>query len=117
MDKNPIFENLLEAIKNGLPDIQKFFDEYQSIFFPKRPPEFFCLELNGEAGELANAEKKLWKGKEIPNEKLEDESADVFIALLNYVNARKINLSEALHLKLHEIENKRIELSQKGESY
>ncbi len=117
MDKNPIFENLLEAIENGLPEIQKFFYEYQSNFFPKRPPEFFCLELNGEAGELANAEKKLWKGKEIPNEKLKEESADVFIALLNYVNARKINLSEALYLKLHEIENKRIELSQKGESY
>ena len=66
-----------------LSHIQKAFDDYQNNYFQKRSPEFFCLELNGEAGELANNEKKKWKGREIEHSSFEDEAADVFIALMN----------------------------------
>lgn len=117
MDENPIFTNLLESLGKYLPEIQEGFDQYQEKFFPRRQPEFFCLELNGEAGELANAEKKIWKGKSIPKELLAEEAADVFIALLNYVNSRKINLTEALLVKLNRIEEKRQSLKAKGENY
>jgi NTP pyrophosphatase (non-canonical NTP hydrolase) len=108
MNDYQTFDKLLKAISQGLPEIQKCFDNYQEEFFLKRQPEFFCLELNGEAGELANAEKKIWKGLSIPQEKLEDEAADVFIALLNYVNSRKLNLTDALITKLNKIHNSRV---------
>jgi len=108
MNDYQTFDKLLKAIGQGLPQIQKCFDNYQEEFFPKRQPEFFCLELNGEAGELANAEKKIWKGLSVPQEKLEDEAADVFIALLNYVNSRKLNLTDALITKLNKINNSKV---------
>jgi NTP pyrophosphatase (non-canonical NTP hydrolase) len=97
--------------------IQKYFDEYQINFFAERTGEFFCLELNGEAGELANLEKKKWKGKDIAQEALADEAADVFIALMNYSNARGIDLGKAVKAKLERIENKRLELANKGIEY
>ncbi|MCX7880507.1 MAG: hypothetical protein N2517_07580 [Ignavibacteria bacterium] len=117
MNNNEIFDKLLTSISTCLPEIQKHFQTYQIQFFPARTPEFFCLELNGEAGELANSEKKIWKGKKIPLEVLEDESADVFIALLNYVNARNLNLTNALLKKLKWIEEKRLELEAQGQAY
>ncbi len=106
-----------ELLEEYLAQIQKDFDVYQNNYFPKRSPEFFCLELNGEAGELANLEKKIWKGKFVQLEQVADEAADTFIALLNYANSRKINLAEAVAKKLKIIEQKRSELAQKGEDY
>ncbi|MFA6570440.1 MAG: hypothetical protein WCT77_04310 [Bacteroidota bacterium] len=111
------FEIMLESVKIAIEQVQKEFDLYQNEFFTKRSPEFFCLELNGEAGELANAEKKLWKGKEVAHEHLADEAADVLIALMNYSNARKIDLGSALALKLCKIEVMRKELQSRGEEY
>ncbi len=117
MNDNDVFNELLEKVQSNLPEIQNLFNKYQSYFFPPRKAEFFCLELNGEAGELANAEKKIWKGKSVPIEKLEEEAADVFIALMNYVNARNINIATALKLKLQIIEDIRRSLNQIGEDY
>ena len=97
---------LLSTITENVMQFQQLFDRYQQEHFQQRPPEFFSLELCGEAGELANKEKKLWKGKEISNEELSEEAADVFIALFNYVNARNLNLSDALVKKLHKIHPK-----------
>ncbi len=114
---NKTFEKLLNSIENFLPEIQNSFDEYQKAFFPYRPPEFFCLELNGEAGELANNEKKLWKGKMVEKEHLSDEAADVFIALVNYANSRQIDLKSALLKKLEKIEKTRLRLAEKKENY
>ncbi len=110
-------ENFALNTLDSLKIIQSEFDSYQNNYFPKRTPEFFCLELNGEAGELANAEKKLWKGKNVENSLLEDEAADVFIALMNYSNSRKINLGEAVKEKLIKIEEKRRFLAKSGEDY
>lgn len=109
--------DLVNNIEDNISLIQSSFDKYQNECFDSRSPEFFCLELNGEAGELANLEKKLWKGKQIDINNLSDEAADVFIALLNYCNARGINLEKAVINKLKIIENKRVYLKSIGERY
>ncbi len=109
--------NLTEDVESSLNIIQKHFHAYQSGFFPERQPEFFCLELNGEAGELANAEKKRWKGREVPDAVFADEAADVLIALMNYCNSRGINLGKAVNEKLHKIEETRQSLAAEGKNY
>ncbi len=103
-------KHLIEAVEELFPTIQREFDRYQIAFFPARSPEFFCLELCGEAGELANLEKKRWKGKDISHGDLADEAADVFIALCNYANSRGIDLATAVSNKLSNIEEKRAAL-------
>ncbi len=110
-------EQLELSLQSSLSTIQNEFDNYQKKFFVARSPEFFCLELNGEAGELANLEKKQWKGRNIEPEKFADEAADVFIALLNYVNARGISLENAVIDKLYKIENIRQERAENGLTY
>jgi NTP pyrophosphatase (non-canonical NTP hydrolase) len=113
---NSEFTTLTEKAK-VIEQLQTAFDVYQNEHFPVRSPQFFCLELNGEAGELANFEKKLWKGKKLDEAHLADEAADVLIALFNYANSRSIDLSKALLEKLNVIESKRLLLAEKGESY
>jgi NTP pyrophosphatase (non-canonical NTP hydrolase) len=108
---------LLNGLQSKISSIQDGFDAYQNQCFDSRSSEFFCLELNGEAGELANLEKKTWKGKQIPVERFEDEAADVMIALFNYSNAKKIDLGKAVFEKLNKIEKNRIELLINGEKY
>ncbi|MDX9753900.1 MAG: hypothetical protein RBU29_08065 [bacterium] len=93
----------------GLAVLQEEFNKYQQTAFPPRGANFFALELNGEAGELANLEKKAWKGKSIPPEDFEDEAADTLIALLNYANARGVDLSTAVEKKMALIEQRRLE--------
>ncbi len=92
----------------GLVLLQEEFDRYQRAAFPKRGVNFFALELNGEAGELANLEKKEWKGKSIVPNEFADEAADVMIALLNYANSRQINLAKAVQTKMSLIDKKRL---------
>ncbi|WGL59351.1 MazG nucleotide pyrophosphohydrolase domain-containing protein [Pigmentibacter sp. JX0631] len=94
----------------GLKAIQHEFNHYQNHAFCERPANFFSLELCGEAGELANLEKKIWRdpSNQTPFETIPDEAADVFIALMNYCNSRNINLEEAVKLKLQKIEEKRL---------
>lgn len=91
---------LVGRIEDGLGDIQRAFDVYQNEFFITRPPEFFALELCGEAGELANLEKKRWRGQQISDESVADEAADVLISLMNFANARGIDLKSAVVNKL-----------------
>lgn len=111
------FDRLLSAVQEGIGKVQKEFDAYQREKFALKTPEFFCLELNGEAGELANVEKKHWKGDHIEAERFEDEAADVMIALFNYSNARGINLAEAVNCKLKKIDSKRLVLEKQGKKY
>ncbi len=101
------FEALLVACEELLPRLQSRFDAYQRENFPDRTPEFFCLELCGEVGELANLEKKQWKGVAIEPERYADEAADVLIALINYANARGIDLGAAVKAKVGIIEQHR----------
>lgn len=105
-----------DAISDFLPqsyawieELQNEFARYQKEGFPERGANFFALELNGEAGELANLEKKVWKGRAVPQEFFEDETADVFIALFNYANARGVNIAQAVAKKMAVIDQKRIE--------
>jgi len=99
----PLRETLIASVIQGLEPIQLAFDAYQNACFIARPAEYFALELCGEAGELANLEKKRWKGV-VPNEAhTAEEAADVFIALMNFCNARGIELPIAVCRKLERI--------------
>lgn len=110
-------EKLLEKSEKNINEVQVQFDLYQKECFPERSAHFFCLELNGECGELANLEKKDWKGRKIEHERFEYEAADVFIALMNYCNSRGVNLGSAVAEKLRTIEKKRLELKAEGLEY
>ena len=99
---------LLPTGYEGLASLQREFDSYQRAAFPERLPRFFALELAGECGELANLEKKEWKGRTIPEAEYVDEAADVCIALLNYANSRGIDLAEAVKTKMERIDGKRV---------
>jgi len=109
--------HLYAPVKAHIEQVQAMFEVYQRTHFTARPPEFFSLELCGEAGELANLEKKLWKGNAISHEAVSDEAADVCIALMNYANARGVKLGDAVAVKLRRIEEKRQALSARGEAY
>ena len=99
--------SLLPTAYAGLRELQHEFRRYQEAAFPQRPPRFFALELAGETGELANLEKKVWKGRPVARDDFEDESADVCIALLNYVNSRGIDLAGAVREKMRRIDRMR----------
>ncbi len=91
----------------GLRTLQAEFARYQAAAFPEREPRFFALELAGETGELANLEKKEWKGRAIEAAAYTDEAADVMIAVMNYANARGIDLGAAVSEKMAAIERAR----------
>ena len=102
--------SLLPASYGGLKALQEEFEAYQRAAFPEREPRFFALELCGEAGELANLEKKEWKGSAAPSgAEYADEAADVLIAVLNYANERGIDLAQAVREKMAEIDRRRLE--------
>lgn len=97
----------LPAGYEGLRALQGEFRRYQSAAFPHRSSRFFALELAGETGELANLEKKAWKGRATSDEDFADESADVCIALLNFANSRAIDLAAAVREKMKRIDEAR----------
>ncbi len=98
---------LLPRSYGGLRRLLGEFRRFQEAAFPERPPRFFALELAGETGELANLEKKVWKGRQVAADDFEDESADVCIALLNYANSRGIDLARAVEEKMRRIDRRR----------
>lgn len=99
--------SLLPGSYGGLRTLQEEFMRYQQAAFPERPPRFFALELAGETGELANLEKKVWKGRPVDDEHFTDEAADVCIALLNFANSRGIDLAGAVEHKMRMIDGGR----------
>lgn len=104
----------LPASYTGVEALQEEFRVYQEAAFPEREARFFALELCGEAGELANLEKKAWKGRRVEEAAYADEAADVFIAVMNYANARGVDLSRAVAGKMAEIDRRRIQDSASG---
>lgn len=100
---HPLCDSLIETVVTSLQPVQRGFEAYQNTCFIQRPPEFFALELCGEAGELANLEKKRWKGAPTNEAHTADEAADVLIALMNFCNARGIDLAAAVAEKLERI--------------
>ncbi len=105
----------LPADYSGLKRLQQQFKEYQERAFPSRPARFFSLELCGEVGEIANLEKKKWKNVEVAPGDLAEEAADATIALLNYANARGIDLAAEVERKMSKIEEKRRRESGRGD--
>ncbi len=105
----------LPADYSGLKKLQLQFNEYQKRAFPSRPARFFSLELCGEVGEIANLEKKRWKNVEVAPDDLAEEAADAAIALLNYANARGIDLAAEVQRKMSKIDEKRRGDSQRGD--
>jgi NTP pyrophosphatase (non-canonical NTP hydrolase) len=102
-------EALVPPQVQGLAPTQQSFLAYQLRAFGQRSASFFALELAGECGELANLEKKLWRDpvRGVDPQHIADEAADVFIALMNYCNARGIELEAAVQSKLLRIEERR----------
>ena len=94
----------------GLRDAQASFKAYQEQAFHDRPASFFALELAGECGELCNLEKKIWRdpARPLDAEHLAEEASDVLITLLNYCNARGLDLEGAVEAKLARIEDRRL---------
>ncbi len=105
---------ILPAAYDGIRTLQDEFDLYQNAAFPARSSRFFALELAGETGELANLEKKTWKGRDVDAADFEDEAADVCIALLNFVNSRKIDLARAVRQKMRTIDRRRLARPEPG---
>ena len=99
---------MLPADYSGLQALQSEFRRYQAAAFPVRPPRFFALELAGETGELANLEKKVWKGRSVEDAAFEDETADVCIALINFANSRGIDLATVVERKMRKIDGQRV---------
>ncbi len=99
---------LLPRSYDPLRTIQKEFSVYQAAAFSSRSSSFFALELAGETGELANLEKKVWTGRAVADADFEDESADVYIALLNFANSRGIDLASAVERKMRRIDELRL---------
>lgn len=94
---------LQQDVVEYLSVVQAGFDTYQRSAFIARPSEFFALELCGEAGELANIEKKRWRGSTIDRDHRAEEAADVLISLMNFCNAAEIDLASAVAQKLDRI--------------
>ena len=84
--------------------LQDEFRQYPDGAFPPRPPEFFSLELCGEAGELANLKKKVGKARSIAAEYQEDEAAAVLITLLKVSNSRQPDLAGAVEVEMGRVE-------------
>ncbi|MFZ9870011.1 MAG: hypothetical protein ACO3E0_02515 [Candidatus Kapaibacteriota bacterium] len=96
-------QQLQQHVSECLAVVQADFDAYQRRAFIERPSEFFALELCGEAGELANIEKKRWRGSDIDYDHRADEAADVLISLMNFCNAAGIDLATAVARKIDRI--------------
>ena len=64
--------------------------------------------MRARRGELANLEKKVWKGRTVDDADFRDEAADVCIALLNFANSREIDLADAVRSKMKRIDERRL---------
>jgi NTP pyrophosphatase (non-canonical NTP hydrolase) len=61
---------------------------------------FLALAICGEAGELANLVKKMWRGDEVDSEEIRDEIADIRIYLEHIARHLRFDLDEACERKL-----------------
>lgn len=64
---------------------------------------FLALAICGEAGELANLVKKLWRGDEVNPNLIRNEIADIRIYLEHISSHLGINLDQACDQKLDEV--------------
>jgi NTP pyrophosphatase (non-canonical NTP hydrolase) len=64
---------------------------------------FLALAICGEAGELANLVKKLWRGDDVDRDQIRDEIADIRIYLEHISRHLNIDLDRACERKLDEV--------------
>jgi NTP pyrophosphatase (non-canonical NTP hydrolase) len=64
---------------------------------------FLALAICGEAGELANFIKKMWRGDEVDQAQIRDEIADIRIYLEHISRHLKFDLDRACERKLEEV--------------
>ena len=72
----------------------------------KSDPEvlnFLALAICGEAGELANLLKKMWRGDQVEPAQICDEIADIRIYLEHISRHLKFDLDDACERKLDEV--------------
>jgi NTP pyrophosphatase (non-canonical NTP hydrolase) len=67
---------------------------------------FLALAICGEAGELANLVKKLWRGDEVDRDQIRDEIADIRIYLEHISRHLDIDLDKACERKLDEVHDR-----------
>ncbi|MGO8896805.1 MAG: MazG-like family protein [Isosphaeraceae bacterium] len=61
---------------------------------------FLALAICGEAGELANLIKKMWRGDEVDENRIRDEIADIRIYLEHLARHLHLDLDQACENKL-----------------
>jgi len=64
---------------------------------------FLALAICGEAGELANLVKKMWRGDQVDVAEIQDEIADIRIYLGHLCRHLRIDLDGACERKLQEV--------------
>src|SRR5262249_25610274 len=64
---------------------------------------FLALAICGEAGELANLVKKMWRGDDVDAAQIRDEIADLRIYLEHLSRHLQIDLDSACDQKLDEV--------------
>ena len=76
---------------------------------------FLALAICGEAGELANLVKKLWRGDTVNSEEIRDEIADIRIYLEHIARLLHFDLDKACERKLREVAE-RLDLKERAAS-
>jgi NTP pyrophosphatase (non-canonical NTP hydrolase) len=76
---------------------------------------FLALAICGEAGELANLVKKMWRGDHVDTADIRDEIADIRIYLEHLCRHLQIDLDSACEHKLDEVAD-RLALKEAKES-
>lgn len=61
---------------------------------------FLVMAICGEAGELANIAKKMWRGDSVSREAVEDEMADIRIYLEHLCRHLELDIDQACERKL-----------------
>jgi NTP pyrophosphatase (non-canonical NTP hydrolase) len=69
-------------------------------------PNFLCLSLCGEAGELANLLKKRWRGDAVDPARIREEMADVRMFLELLAKVEGVDLEAACEEKILAVETR-----------
>jgi len=99
-------EQLLQT-SYTIEQLQEFTAHMQDNFFKPMPPPYYALAAAGEAGEMANEVKKLWRAQSDDNgggiwctaedrHRIANEAADVLVYLLCTADAFGFDLGDAL---------------------
>lgn len=77
---------------------------------------FLTLAICGEAGELANLVKKLWRGDDVDRDLIRDEIADIRIYLEHLSRHLDLDLDKVCERKLDEVHERLLAKEQQEEA-